>query len=277
MSRIRAGFALTRKSWGLLQEHRGLLRFPVYGGLAAVVALVLIGAPGLFLIDDGSTVPGIALAAVGVYVSIFLGYYFSVGLAVAADRSFRGEPASVADGLAVSRERMGAIAGWALVSVVAGAFFAALENIRVVGPIISALLNTAWSLITFLAVPVIAIEGTGPIETVKRSGTLFRERWAGQVTGNLAIGGIFFLCGVLPAAAMIGIGVWIWSGDGSNAGAAVLIGLGVIVGVVAMILMRALSGIFGIALYRYAATGEATGGFTQQDLESAVKVKPATA
>ena len=61
----------------------------------------------------------------------------------------------------------------------------------------------AWSLVTFLAVPVIAIEGTGPFETLKRSASLFRERWGQQITGNIAIGGAVFLLGVLPAALLI--------------------------------------------------------------------------
>ena len=59
----------------------------------------------------------------------------------------------------------------------------------------------AWSLVTFLAVPVIAIEGTGPFETLKRSASIFRQRWGQQITGNIAIGGAVFLLGVLPAVA----------------------------------------------------------------------------
>ena len=31
MSRIKRGWALTKKSWGLLNEHRELIRFPLYG------------------------------------------------------------------------------------------------------------------------------------------------------------------------------------------------------------------------------------------------------
>ena len=69
----------------------------------------------------------------------------------------------------------------------------------------------AWSLVTFLAVPVIAIEGTGPFETLKRSASIFRERWGQQITGNIAIGGAVFLLGVLPAAILIVAGVLLWS------------------------------------------------------------------
>ena len=44
----------------------------------------------------------------------------------------------------------------------------------IAGNIAARLVGMAWSLVTFLAVPVIAIEGTGPIETLKRSASIFR-------------------------------------------------------------------------------------------------------
>jgi hypothetical protein len=266
---------LTKKSWQLLRENRSLLRFPVFGGLAALVVMGVVVVPGLYLIDsNASTAGGAILAAIGFYLAIFIGYYFSVGLAATADRIFRGEPATVADGLAVARSRAGAIAGWALLSLIMGAFFAAIEQVRGLGPIISSLLNTAWSLITFLAVPVIAIEGTGPIETTKRSAALFRERWAGQVTGNAVIGGIVLLIGLLPASALLAVGIYLWGSNGNGdkiAAGAALVALGAIVLVFSLLAVRALSGVFGVALYRYAVDGQATGGFTPAELESAVK------
>jgi hypothetical protein len=275
LRKIRAGWELTKKSWALLRGHPALLRFPVYAAVAALVVLVVVALPGLYLLDSQtSTVGGIALAAVGVYLAIFVSYYFSVGLAAAADEIFHGREATLADGLRVSRSRVGAIAGWALVSVLVGAVFAAVDSIKGVGPILRVLLSTAWSLITFMAVPVIALEGTGPIETVKRSATLFRSRWAGQVTGNATIGGIVFVVGVLPAMLIGGLGVALWISDGNGgeiAIGAVLVAVGVVMGVLSTLLIRALSGIFGVALYRYAADGDAAGGFTADELQSAVR------
>lgn len=277
MRRIRAGWELTKKSWRLLRGNRGLMSFPLYGGLAAAVVLIVIVLPGLYLIDsETSTVGGAVAVAVGFYVAIFIGYYFAVGLAAAADRIFRGEEAALADGLRVSRSRVGAIAGWALVSVIVGAIFAAIEQIRGLGPILAGLMNAGWSLITFLAVPVIAIEGVGPIETVKRSASLFRTRWVGQVTGNVAIGGIVLIVGLIPAIALTALGVVLWVGGGNGDGIAaggILVAVGVLIGVLSILVMRALSGIFGVALYRYASDGSATGGFTAEELESAVRTR----
>ena len=117
----------------------------------------------------------------------------------------------------------------------------------------------------------IAIEGTGPIETLKRSASIFRQRWGQQITGNIAIGGAVFLLGVLPAAILIVAGVALWS-SASFLGA-LLVVIGALVLAIALLISRALSGIFGVALYRYALDGQAVGGFTPEELESAVKVK----
>jgi hypothetical protein len=269
MSRIRRGWELTKKSWLVLRENPALIRFPLYGAVAAVVMAVIVVGPGLYLIDQGTNGGGIALLIIGLYLLALIGFYFSVGLAAAADMIFRGERVTVGDGLAVARERFSQIAGWAAVSTIVGVILGALEREGIAGQIVARLLDIGWSLITFLAVPVIAIEGTGPIETLMRSATLFRSRWGQQVTGNVAIGGAVLLLGILPAALLIVAGVALWSTTGF--GGAVLVVIGAAIVAIALLVSRALSGIFGVALYRYAHDSEPVGGFTPAELDSAVR------
>jgi hypothetical protein len=269
MSRIRRGWALTKKSWGVLREHRELVRFPLYGAAATIVCAVIVVGPGLYLIDDGRVAFGGPLAVIGFYLLALIGFYFSVGLAAAADMIFHGREATVSDGLAVARSRFSQIAGWAAISTVVGLLLSALENQGALGQIASRLLAVGWSLITFLAAPVIALEGTGPIETLKRSTSLFKSRWGQQVTGNIAIGGAVFLFGILPSMLLIVAGVLVWA-SASFVGA-LLVVIGVIGFAIAALISSALSGIFGVALYRYALDGEALGGFTSEEMESAVR------
>lgn len=271
MSRIKRGWNLTKKSWGLLRQNPELLRFPLYGGLATIVCAIIVVGPGVYLIEDDQTVFGGALAVIGFYLLAVIGTYFSVGLAAAADMIFHGREATIADGLAVSRSRFSQIAGWAAVSTAIGIVLSALENQGAIGEIVGRLLAVGWSLITFLAVPVIALEGTGPIGTLKRSSSLFKSRWGAQVTGNIAIGGAVFLFGVLPSALLIFAGFLIWA-SASFAGALLLV-LGVIGLAISMLISSALSNIFGVALYRYAIDGKAVGGFTADELNSAVRTK----
>jgi hypothetical protein len=271
MKRIRRGWALTKKSWGLLRENPSLMRFPLYGAAATIVCAVIVVGPGLYLIDDGEVAFGGPLAVIGFYLLAVIGFFFSVGLAAAADMIFHGREATVGDGIAVARSRFSQICGWAAVSTVVGLILSALENQGAIGQIAGRLLAVGWSLITFLAAPVVALEGTGPFETMKRSAGLFRSRWGQQITGNIAIGGAVFLFAILPSMALIAAGVLIWAST-SFVGA-LLVVLGVIGFAIGVLVSSALSGIFGVALYRYALDSETVGGFTAEEFESAVRSK----
>jgi hypothetical protein len=276
MSRIRRGWELTKKSWRVLTENRHLIRFPLYGGIATTLTAVIVGAPGLFLIEDGRLPAAIPILIIGLYLLAVIGFYFSVGLAAAADLIFRGEQATVSDGLTVARGRFRQITGWAALATAVSVVLSALESEGgVFGAILGRVLDVGWSLITFLAVPVITIEGTGPIETFKRSATLFRERWGQQLTGNVAIGGAVFLLAFIPAAILIVGGIALWSSAGF-AGALLVI-VGAILLAIGILISRALSGIFGVALYRYATEGQPVGGFTVEEFESVVKRKKGSA
>ena len=117
----------------------------------------------------------------GLYLLALIGTYYSVGLAACADMIFHGKDAKFSDGTAVARSRFGKIAGWALVSTVVGTIVGLLQDQGgIAGAIFGRLLQFGWQLITFLAVPVIAIEGTGPIETLKRSATCSRSAGASR-------------------------------------------------------------------------------------------------
>jgi hypothetical protein len=221
-------------------------------------------------------VAGVPLLAVGLFLSTFTVLYFAVGLVAAADKIFRGQEATTADGLKVARARLGPIAGWALVSTVVGSILGVIESQGTLSMIVGRLVGAAWSLITFLALPVIVIEGSGPITTLKRSVSLFRSRWVGQITGNVTIGAAVFLFGILPAIAIIFLGIVLWISDGAGAGVAagaLLVAVGLALFIFSAIVSRALQGIFGLALYRFVSDGQAVGGFTADELNSAVAVR----
>jgi hypothetical protein len=272
MSRIKRGWGLTKKSWALLSEHRELIRFPLYGALLTIPLAILFLGPGLYLLDQQSYGGAIPVLVVGIYVLSVVGVYFAVGLAAAANKIFQGGEASVADGLAVARSRFAEICGWAALSTAIGLLMGLLENQGgAIGQVAARLVGMAWALVTFMAVPVLAIEGTGPLTTLKRSATIFKDKWGQQITGNIAIGGAVTLLGVLPAALLIFAGFLLWPSSG--AAAVVLILIGTVIMCVALLVSKALSGVFGVALYRYALDGQAVGGFTEEELESAVKLK----
>ena len=170
MKKIKRGWALSKKSWGLLNEHRELIRFPLYGALATIpLAFIFLG-PGLYFLDDGSLAGAIPLLVIGVYV---LAWSASTSASASRRPPTRSSAASRRPSATGSRSRAAAsaqIAGWAAVSTAISVIMGALENQGgIAGTIAARFVGMAWSLVTFLAVPVIAIEGTGPFETLKRS------------------------------------------------------------------------------------------------------------
>jgi hypothetical protein len=270
--RIKSGWKLTKKSWGVFREDPGLVKFAIASGLLSLLVVAVVIGPGLYLIDQESQVAGGILVAVGFYLAAYVSIYFAIGLAHSADRRMAGEPVSFREGMAVAGSRASNAAGWAFVSVVVMTIIRAIqERFGIFGAIFGGLAAAAWGVLTFLAIPVIAIEGTGPIETIKRCAQLVKSRWGEQITGVVTIGAAVALFGFLPAILLIFAGIALWATSG--AGGAALIGLGLVVLVVAGLIQQVLSTIFGVALYRYVAEEKAVGGFTTEDLDGAVRSK----
>ena len=100
---------------------------------------------------------------IGFYLLAVIGTYFSVGLAAAADMIFHGQQATVGDGLAVARSRFSQIAAGPRSRPRSASCSARWRTRAASAQIVGRVLAIGWSLITFLAVPVIALEGTGPV------------------------------------------------------------------------------------------------------------------
>jgi hypothetical protein len=275
MTNFKRGWALTGQSWRALRGHGRLILFPLYGAVCVLVLVAPLAGPGAWLADRGDTVPGVALIAAGLYVAAFVTTFFGVALAASADRVLRGESAGMGYGFGVARSRLGAIAGWALLTATVSAAIRVLESRSEIAQIVAGVFGAAWSVVTLLALPVVAMEGLGPIAALKRSAQLFRQRWGGQLGGMAAIGIAVLLFGMLPSIALVVGGVAILSGSGSagfGAGAA-LVALGVAGFGVSGLIGSALRQVFAVALYRFAEDGEAIGNFSADDLEGAVRTR----
>jgi hypothetical protein len=158
MSRFSRGLTLSRQSWQLLRAHEGLMGFPVLGAILGLVVVAPLAVVGAYLMDEGDTVPGVAVLVVAAYLVSFISAFVGVGLAAAAAAALRGEPAGLGQGLGVARSRLGAISGWALVTAVLSILLRALESRSELATIAGALVGGAWSVISLLAIPAIALE-----------------------------------------------------------------------------------------------------------------------
>ena len=277
MRRIRNGWSLTRKSWGILRENPGLVRFPIAGAVAAVLLLVAAFVPAVLLLAAQETalnVLGVVVLVIGLVLMVSTAIFFAVALANSADRLLAGEQPTFGESVSLARQRLGAIFAWAFISTVVGAIIQTIQDrLGVAGIILGGLAGAAWAVLTFLAIPVIAIEGTGGFRTVKRCSELIRSRWGEQITGTVAIGVIVFLVGYLPAILVLAGGIYLIAGADLVAIGGVIAAIGLIALAVVAVVGKALITIFGVALYRYAAEERAVGVFTEEDLAGAVSTR----
>lgn len=275
MNQFKRGLTLAGQSWRTLRSNRSLILFPILGTAMALVIVAPPALAGALLADRGDTVPGALLGAVAIYLICFVSAFVGVGLASAADAALRGEQAGLAYGLRVAVKRLPAISGFALINALLTIVLRALESRSELAGIAAALVGGAWSVISLLAIPAIALEDAGPLTAIKRSATTFKEHWGGRVSGMAAIGLGVFLIVMLPAILIGVVGVMILTDSGSAGvgGGALLIGVAAVLFCAGAVLSGALRQVFAVALYRYTANGEVPEGFDRTDLEQAIRIR----
>lgn len=277
MGRMLRGWELTQESWAVVRRDRSLLVFPVVGGVCAVVvAAVVFGAGAGLAVAANAWWPAVPFLIAGSYLLIVIGQFCAVALASCATAALDGRDTTVAEGVDAARGRLGLILQWAAVQLVVGAAISALQALlrevggNLLGSIVGGLADFAWAVATFFVVPVIALEGLGPKDAIKRSSGVVRERWGEGVVGSAAIGLVAFLI-ALPGMLLVVLGVMAVSA--SPAGAAALIAVGVVLIIAASLFQATISAVFRVALFRFATQDEVTGGFTREQLAGAFAPK----
>ena len=216
MGRITRGWALTKQSRRVLQSDRSLVIFPILSTIFALLAAVAIWVPTAITagvlagetVNENDPVYYIATVAT-VYVLTFIAIFFN---AACAARSLRGEDTAVGDGLSAALHRIGPIVGWTLVAGTIGLILRLLEERAPVAGRIAAWIAGAVSAVAaFFVVPVIALEGSGPFRSLKRSVAVIKARWGEGATGTVAISAVSGL--VVLAIVLVGAvgGFTLWT------------------------------------------------------------------
>lgn len=280
MSGLARGWRMARRCIDILRRDKSLVAFPVLSAVACSVAFTLLAAPGVaWAAAIDAWWPLVPFGALALYAATYFAVYFNVALAVAVSESLRGREAHLADGLAGARARRGAIARWALLQTTVGVLLHTLQALasstgagRVVVPLVTRLAGATWAIASFFVIPVLAFEGVGPKDALRRSTRLVRERWGEGLGGTGAIALTVLLVGLVPAILLVALA----AGIGGTAAPAVLVAIAVLLVIVAGVTGAALSAIFRVALYDFARDGGAVAGFDVGELATAV-AKPARA
>jgi len=253
---------LAKASAAVLRSDKELLLFPVLSGLAAMVLMATFVLPifALRLFESGNGVIGGILGFAFYFCSYTIAFFFNSALVGAALIRLEGGDPTVADGLAAARSRLGTILGYAAIAATVGMLLQMLkqkDNLAV--RLIGSGLGVAWTLSTFLVVPVLVAENVGPIDSIKQSAALLKRTWGENAIGQVGLGAVFGL--LMIATIVVGVALVIAAATLSPELAIAVAVLAVLAAVLLGIVQSALSAIYSAALYRYATVGEAPAGF----------------
>ena len=210
MGRWGRSWQLVKLCWGVLGQDKELVVFPIVSSIAVVIVTATFIVPGIFTGywdafggEDGNIPVSAWLLLILFYlVQYFVIIFFNAALVSAALVRLKGGDPTLGDGLRGAWSHIGAILGWAAIAATVGLLLNLLrERGGIGGAILAALGGFAWNVITFLVVPVLVVEGVGPVGAIKRSATLLKKTWGEQIIGNAGIGLIFGLGAVLVAIA----------------------------------------------------------------------------
>jgi hypothetical protein len=274
---------LMGQSWDVLKQDKELLIFPLVSGICCVLVIASFVIPSIMTdswmppaageegqpAETGEQVAYYAKLFVFYFCNYFVIIFFNAGVAGCAAMRMRGQDPTVGDGFSIAISRVHAILGWAVVSATVGLLLRIIEDKNEkIGAIVASLLGTAWTLVSFLVLPILVIEGIGPFAALKKSTALLKRTWGAQLGANFSFGMIFFLL-TLPAVGIVVLGFLTKS--------AIVIGacivIAVIYGITLSLIQSTLSVIFQTALYTYADTGSAPAGFDAAALGNSVRQK----
>jgi len=264
--------ALASSSLGVLKRDKKLAAIPLVSGIVnTVIVVVFCGGAFFTLKDVANPAPGQddlsatpftwAVGIVGILVLAIVAQFFAATLIAAANTRLEGNDGTLGDAAGKAFSRAGSLIGFSAINATVGVLLQALrDKAGIFGDILAGLGGAAWNVVTWLVLPIIIIEGIGPIAAIKRSVALLKQTWGENLiaqAGLSLIGLLLMLPGILLFGALsfalpfLGIPlVFIW--------------------VVAIAsIMSALSAIYRTALYRFAVGLPAGPTFSQKELEDA--------
>lgn len=258
-----------RASWELLKKDTELLLFPV---LSTIATVLVMGSFALPLLDEGvrqfvSQMGGndpvlYAVAFLFYVVNYFVIIFFNSAIVACALARMAGKDPTIGFGLRAAWGRLPQIFLWALATSTVGFALRVIEErVGFVGRIVVGLLGMAWSVTSYLVVPVLVHKGKGPVDAYTTSVSMLKKSWGEQLVGNVSFALLFVLLGLPPVALVLGVTV---------TGSALAIGSGIAISGVYLVLLglvqATLQAIYQAAVYSYASTGTAPTGFDERTL-----------
>lgn len=277
--RFSRSWELIKASGAVLRQDKELLLFPFFSSIAMLLVTATFIVP---LIVTGSFERMAEHSSQGMaWLTLFLFYlsqyfvifFFNAALVGAAMMRLDGGDPTVSDGLRIARGRLVQIFGYAAIAATVGLVLRAIEErAGFIGRWIAGLLGVAFTVATFLTVPLLVSRDIGPVEAVKESASMLKKTWGENVIGNGGMG-LVFSVGYIVVAVIGMTFVFLAASTGNAVLIVATLALAVLAVMALALVQSALQGVYSAALYRYATSGDTADAFPDALLSQAFRKK----
>jgi len=222
-----------------------------------------------------------------VFISIFSFTFSNVALSHATTQIFMGFPINIRTSLAHSFKKLLPILVWSLCAF----FMHILINMskgkdekggnNFLFRLVGAAVELAWTIATFLIIPVLAHENLGIFKNIKRSAELMKKTFGQNIALALMFPALYFLIVIIWICLFLGAMVLLilirnfivsYSKLLLMPTALSLIGISLIIPAFLCAIVSAATIVFKTAVYHY-AVGNLIGPFSEQEVQSSFEVK----
>ena len=269
---------LARSSLGVLRSDKELAAIPMVSAITCGIIAVVVGGGAFFTLDEvvnpgpgqdefSATPLTWVLGIVGLFLIGLVSQFFAATLIAGANERLEGRDPTIGGSISIAISRAPSVLGWSVINSTVGIVLQAIrDKAGFLGDIVAGMVGAAWNVVTWLVMPIIIIEGIGPIAAIKRSAARLKHTWGENLLAQLGFG-LIGLLGLLPGIIIFG----------AVSFAIPIVGIPLLVVWIGVVLsfMAALTAVYRTALYRFAAGLPVGATFDTAELQAAFRVKAA--
>jgi hypothetical protein len=252
------GKQLLTATYDLLRYDKQMFALPFIGSVFGIVACLTLFAPGYALgwVLNGHEKGQLAYytgTALGGFGATVVAIFFQTALVIGANERAEGGQPTTRSCLQRAWTHRRMILGWSLISATIGFVLQLVHNkLGFLGSLLNLFGGLAWSVATYVVVPVLVSEDVGPVTAIRRSTQVLRKTWGASL--RTALRGAVLTVGFwIPFAALVAVG-----GTMICLGGPSFIVVGIVfaaIGVVGLVVLSSIVGAVGTyaraLIYRY--------------------------
>ena len=206
-NRIIRGLQLTKLSLQILRQHKQLLLFPFISTATCLTLVSLLVTPSWYFIGQqwahrqvlyAKEIEVIILILAILFLCNIVILFCNAALIATTMAYCQQKPIKLSAGFKAANACFPQIIQWTLFNTTIGATLRFLQTrVHRLSILSSTLADMTWSVICYFITPILVMEKTTPLQSIKRSSQLLQATWGHSLVSNVGLGFILFFTQLL--------------------------------------------------------------------------------